>query len=181
MPATAIKPAASSLRPPLLSSAANSPGRHQLEPYISHTDPQSRPRQRRTKPGSDFVTGFNPTKFTVLTVSCGQGSAARKPNPVGWSIRANTLPEKRPRLVPTEISARCRASKKTTPAGSAGDGGRLHARGEERAATEPGLRQKQDQKARSERGRGSSRDYYYDYYFKEKSALALKIPNPLCW
>lgn len=84
---------------------------------------------------------------------------ARKPNPGGLSIRAKKVLEKRLCLVLTEISAWCNTSEKTTPAGSAGDGGRLHAHGEEGTATELGLRQKQNQKAKSEGG--SSRVYYY--------------------
>lgn len=40
--------------------------------------------------------------------------------------------------------------------------------------------QKQNQKARSEGGRGSSR-VYCCFFLREKSTLALKIPNCLCW
>lgn len=81
------------------------------------------------------------------------------------------LLEERPCLVLTEISARCNASEQTTPAGSAGDGGRPHAHREERAATELGLQEKQNQKAKSERGRGSSRVFVFLFLFLKKSQL----------
>lgn len=74
-----------------------------------------------------------------------------KPNPGPSSTRAKMLREKCPCLVLVKISTWCEPSRKTTPAGSAGDSGRLHAHREERAATELGLPQKQNQKAKSER------------------------------
>lgn len=61
------------------------------------------------------------------------GSVTQKPNPICFIICAETLLEERLCLVLEETSAWCNESRKTAPAWSGGDGGRLHAHREEQS------------------------------------------------
>jgi len=176
-----MEPAASCPRLPLLSSAASGSGLRQLNPYVSRTEP-AEPTANQTRQRLGTVS--SPTEFTFSTAV---------PRLAGRQRGKKTQPRLLER--PCEDAAgeapvfgadgnlRSVQRQQENHPGRASGRWRKAActRGRARCRGAGGFNKSRTRKPRGREEGGTAGFIIMIFFKKEKSALALKVPNHLCW